>query len=311
MLEPRARVAGTLRQFTGLVEANIGRFLVIHKYPAKICWSTTQSRSRHHYGKPPSVDQSPRITLGCPRRSGSPAVARTATPASPETFELGTIRCQTFWLAGKTPAIPDTMPAMFAFLRGRIARKAIDHIELDVGGVGYEVLVSDRVHARLSLETEVQLLTYCHIREDAFQIFGFLHEEERALFKTLLSISGVGPKVALAVLSCMTVQEVGRAVLDHDVTAFTKVSGIGKKGAQRIVLEMKAKLGQDAELSAILGEPEAEAAPDSDDVIAALCSLGCTLGEAKRAAQKARKEVGEGAPDEEVVRAALRSMAKV
>ncbi|MCC6694591.1 MAG: Holliday junction branch migration protein RuvA [Candidatus Hydrogenedentes bacterium] len=199
---------------------------------------------------------------------------------------------------------------MFAFLRGTVARKGATHIELDVNGVGYFVFVPDRVHRKLVTDATATLLTYCHIREDVFSIFGFLREDDKALFTTLLSISGVGPKVALSVLSAMSVQDFGRAVLENDLNAFTKVSGIGKKGAQRIILEMKAKLKQDADLNAILGEPE-EATPDSDDVIAALCSLGCTLGEAKKAATAARKKLGEGARDEDLVRAALQSMAKV
>ena len=199
---------------------------------------------------------------------------------------------------------------MFAFLRGTVARKGTGTIDLDVNGVGYLLHVPDAVHRRAIVGVETTLQTYCHIREDAFQIFGFLREEEKALFTTLLSISGVGPKVALTVLSGMSVQEFGRAVLENDVNAFTRISGIGKKGAQRIILEMKTKLGQDAELSAILGEKE-DVSADSDDVIAALCALGCTLGEAKRAAATARKSVGDNAPVEELVKAALRSMAKV
>jgi Holliday junction DNA helicase RuvA len=201
---------------------------------------------------------------------------------------------------------------MFAFLRGTIVRKALDHVELDVGGVGYEVFVPEPVRRRLVTDQTATLLTYCHIREDAFQIFGFLRGEEKALFTLFLGISGVGPKVALAILSAMSVHEVGRAIMESDVTAFTKVSGIGKKSAQRIVLEVKARLGQDAELSAILGEPEGETlTPETDDVIAALCALGCSLSEARRAAAKAREELGGDAQDEELLKAALRSIAKV
>jgi len=200
---------------------------------------------------------------------------------------------------------------MFAFLRGTVARKALDHVELDVGGVGYLVWVSEQVQRKLVVNQETVLLTHCHIREDAFQIYGFLREEERTLFTMLLGITGVGPKVALAFLSAMSVSEFGRAVQDSDVTAFTKVSGVGKKTAQRVVLEMKARLGQDAELSAILGEAEEATTPETDDVIAALCSLGCTMAEAKKAAQRARKGLGDEATVEELVKAALRSLAKV
>lgn len=201
---------------------------------------------------------------------------------------------------------------MFAFLRGVLATKAVDHVELDVNGVGYDVVVSDTVHRRLAVGREVTLITHCHIREDAFTIFGFQLEEERALFRMLLSISGIGPKVALAIVSAMTPAAFGRALADSDVKAFTKVGGVGKKTAQRIVLEMKAKLGQDTELSAILGEADsAEVDEDGDDVMAALLSLGCTPVEAKKAVAHARKTEAKDASDEELVKTALRSLARV
>ena len=201
---------------------------------------------------------------------------------------------------------------MFAFLRGAVARKAVEHLELDVNGVGYEVLVPDSTQRKLVVGQETTLLTYCHIREDAFQIYGFLREEEKTLFKTLLGISGIGPKVSLAVLSALSPAELARAVRDNDVTAFTRIGGVGKKTAQRLVLEMKSKLGQDAELNAILGEDAKESGtPESDDVIAALCTLGCTLNEARKAAATARAEKGAEAPVEELIKAALRSIARI
>jgi len=200
---------------------------------------------------------------------------------------------------------------MFAFLRGTVARKPLGCIELDVNGVGYEISVPDGIYRKLAVDQDAFLLTYCYIREDCFQIFGFLREEERALFKMLLGVTGIGPKVSLAILSAMSVSEFGRAVLESDVGAFTKVSGVGKKTAQRIVLEVKAKLGQDAELGAILGEEEDKPSPESDDVVAALCSLGCTLNEARKAAAAANRQVGPDAPVEELVKAALRSLSKV
>ncbi len=201
---------------------------------------------------------------------------------------------------------------MYAFLRGTVAHKGLESIALDVNGVGFLVFVPDCVHRRISPNQEVTLLTYCHIREDTFQIFGFLREEEKALFTMLLGINKVGPKVALNVLSGLSVREFGRAVMESDVKAFTRVSGVGKAMAQRIILEVKSKLGQDTELSVLLGEPDAvDVPPEGDDVYEALLSLGCTPVEAKRAAAGARKELGAEATDEDLVRVALRSMAKV
>jgi len=202
---------------------------------------------------------------------------------------------------------------MFRFLRGTVAEKNVDCIALDVGGIGYEIYVPDTVAHRLAVDQTTTLLTYCHIREDAFLIFGFLREEEKALFTTLLTINKVGPKVALAILSGFSPSDFGRAVLDNDVDAFKKIPGVGKATAQRIVLEMKNKLKQDADLNQILGEPGAgeEEAPVGDDVFEALVTLGCTAQEAKRAAAGARKQLGEEASDEDLVRAALRSLSKV
>jgi Holliday junction DNA helicase RuvA len=200
---------------------------------------------------------------------------------------------------------------MFGFLRGTVAVKGPDRVHLDVHGAGYEVFVPDTVHRRLAVGREATLLTHCHIREDVFQIYGFLREEEKALFRLLLGVSGIGPKVALGVMSAMAPSEFARAIHDSDVTAFTRVGGVGKKTAQRIVLEVKAKLGQDAELSAILGEEAPADDGAADDVIAALMALGCTHAEAKRAAANARKQLGDTAPAEELVKAALRAMARV
>ena len=201
---------------------------------------------------------------------------------------------------------------MFAFLRGTVAIKTVGHIALDVGGAGYEISVPDSVYRKLAIHQEVTLLTYCHIREDTFQIFGFLKEEEKSLFTTLLSINKVGPKVALSVLSGLSVQAFGQAVLENDVKAFTKIPGVGKAMAQRLILEIKTKLKQNPDLNAIIGEPEsASVEQEGDDAYEALVSLGCTPQEARKATLAARKKLGDDAKDEEVVRAALQSMAKV
>lgn len=201
---------------------------------------------------------------------------------------------------------------MFAFLRGIVAYTGINRIVLDVNGIGYEVQVPDSVQRKLSRNQEATLLTYCHIREDSFQIFGFLSEEEKALFVECLDINGVGPKAALGILSTLSVSAFGQAIQEHDVTAVTRAPGIGKKLAQRIILEMKTRMGQHPELNALLGAPDEKSdVVEGDDVYEALMSLGCSAAEAKKASTHARETLGEDATDEELVRTALRSLAKV
>jgi Holliday junction DNA helicase RuvA len=135
---------------------------------------------------------------------------------------------------------------MFAFLRGTVAIKALDHIALDVGGVGYLVQVPETVHRKLAVNQEVLLQTYCHIREESFQIFGFLKEDEKSLFMTLLDINGVGPRVALALLSTLPVAEFGRAITENNVKALTKAPGVGTKMAQRILAGDQVQAGTGA-----------------------------------------------------------------
>ncbi len=200
---------------------------------------------------------------------------------------------------------------MFAFLKGTVAATGVNRIALDVNGIGFDVHVPDSVQRKLTRNQEVALLTYCHIREDSFQIFGFLSEEEKALFMECLDINGVGPKAALAILSVLSVAAFAQAIQEHDVAAVTRAPGIGKKLAQRIILEMKNRMGQDPELNALLGAPDAASASnEGDDVYEALMSLGCTPAEAKKAAAHARETLGADAPDEELTRVALRSLAK-
>lgn len=201
---------------------------------------------------------------------------------------------------------------MFAYLRGIVAATGVNRVVLDVNGVGFDVQTPDSALRKLVRNQEATLLTYCHIREDSFQIFGFLSEEEKALFTECLDINGVGPKAALGLLSVLSVSAFARAIQEHDVAAITRAPGVGKKLAQRIVLEMKTRMGQDPELNALLGAPDAPSAGDEagDDVFEALISLGCTPAEAKKAASGARESLGDSATDEELVRAALRSLAK-
>jgi Holliday junction DNA helicase RuvA len=135
---------------------------------------------------------------------------------------------------------------VIALLQGRVAEKAADRVVLDVGGVGYEVQVPVSTASRMpAVGVEARLFTRMHVRDDAMLLFGFASADERSLFDLLITVNGVGPKVALAFLSALAPASLRRAVVSGDVAALTVVPGVGKKVAQRVVLDLKDKLGGD------------------------------------------------------------------
>jgi len=132
---------------------------------------------------------------------------------------------------------------MIAVLRGNIIQKSLDSIVLDVNGVGYQVFLPLTANSELpEIDNELCLQIYTHVREDAIVLFGFIDEQERGMFIDLISISGVGPKVALAILSGISTNELENAILDGEPTRLVAIAGIGKKTAERIVLELKGKI---------------------------------------------------------------------
>src|SRR6185503_2837621 len=130
---------------------------------------------------------------------------------------------------------------MIARLRGTVAARTGAGVVIDVGGIGYLVAATPRVRACLGEETTVE--TYLHVREDALQLYGFASADERELFELLLGVSGVGPKVALAIVSGSTPDELRRAIVRDDTARFEAIPGIGRKTAQRVVLELKERIG--------------------------------------------------------------------
>ena len=167
---------------------------------------------------------------------------------------------------------------MIARLRGRPVGRGPDGLVLDVNGVGYLVAATPSVLRRAGTGSEVTVETYMHVREDALQLYGFADAEERELFVQLLTVSGVGPKVALAVVSGSPAAELRKAIALGDHARFQAIPGIGKKTAERIVLELKEKLGSVAEtgLSAVSEAPGHLVARD------ALVELGFTPIEAEQ-----------------------------
>jgi Holliday junction DNA helicase RuvA len=184
---------------------------------------------------------------------------------------------------------------VIAQLRGRIVARRLDGVVLDVGGVGYLLQTTLRALRKAQGGEEVTLDTYLHVREDALQLYGFAEPAERELFELLLSVSGVGPKVALAILSSSTPSDLRRAIALEDTTRFVAIPGIGKKTAQRVVLELKEKLGP---------VEEAGEAPGQELVARdALVELGYSVPEAERALAGTDPAL----PPEDRVRQALRA----
>ena len=184
---------------------------------------------------------------------------------------------------------------MISSLRGKVVARTLDGVVLDVNGVGYRIQTTLRALRKAQSQGEIMLDTYLHVREDALQLYGFAEPAERELFEHFLSVSGVGPKVALAILSGSTPADLRRAIALEDTTRFVAIPGIGKKTAERVVLELKEKIGP---VETLPGAPEHELVARD-----ALVELGYSLVEAERALASTDPE----AAPEERVRQALRA----
>jgi holliday junction DNA helicase RuvA len=183
-------------------------------------------------------------------------------------------------------------------LRGTPAARTPDGLVVDVGGIGYLVSATPSVLRRADGAPEVTVETYLHVREDTLQLYGFADHAERALFVQLLGVSGIGPKVALAVVSSASPEELQRAIALRDSARFQAIPGIGKKTAERIVLELEGSIAE--AVSSPAGGPSGELVARD-----ALVELGYSLVEAEQALAAVDPEL----PTEERVREALRSAA--
>jgi len=192
-----------------------------------------------------------------------------------------------------------------ASLAGTLTEKSPDGLVVDVGGVGYAVQVSLQTFADLPpAGASVRLLVHTEVREDAIELIGFLAPEERALFHLLRRVKGLGPRTALVVLSGMPLADLVATIADGDAARLQTIPGVGKKFAERIVVECREGAGL-----LVAGAPRREAVVSGDAVvdeaISALVNLGYKRAEAERAVQR----VGRPAPLEDVVRAALQGLA--
>lgn len=206
---------------------------------------------------------------------------------------------------------------MIGRLRGQIAETGEDWVLIDVGGVGYEVFCSSRTLARLPAPGEAATLAIeTHVREDQIKLFGFADLLEREWFRLLQSVQGVGAKVALAIMSILTTDELSRAITFQDKAAVGRASGVGPKLAQRIVTELKDKVPTGGFIQAAGSEVGAQVpSPANDagaqmDAVSALVNLGYAQTQAVGAVQEAVGLLGEKASLDEVIREGLKSLAQ-
>ena len=195
---------------------------------------------------------------------------------------------------------------MIGQLRGKLADKRPSQVMVDVGGVGYLVAVPLSTYATLGeLHTEVTLLIHTHVREDTLALYGFLSSREKHFFELLLGASGVGPSLALKILSGMTVEELVPAIRGGDVVRLTKIPGVGRKTAERMVVELKDKL--EAVTVAEEKQPTSKAGVEAD-VVSALTNLGYDGRQAESAVAEGKRTAGV-ANFEKLLKAALQALA--
>ena len=194
---------------------------------------------------------------------------------------------------------------MIAHLRGRLISKHPNQAIVEAGGVGYDVTISVPTFSELpGLNAEVALFIHTHVREDALALFGFLRAQEKQLFEKLLGVSGIGPKLAITILSGMPADTMIAAIKGNNVALLTRIPGIGKKTAERMVLELRDKL----DAFGVSAETVAAVLPVEEDVISALVNLGYQRAMAEKALASLGKISGESF--DSLFRKAMTALAK-
>ncbi|MGA2967671.1 MAG: Holliday junction branch migration protein RuvA [Candidatus Levyibacteriota bacterium] len=191
---------------------------------------------------------------------------------------------------------------MIGLLKGKVELLKRPFVIIDVNGVGYKVLVPETIYTKLSLQEKVKIFTYTYVREDALDLFGFLEAEDLDLFENLLTVSGIGPKTALNIFSFGERKDIIEAIIKGDVAFFTSVPRLGTKNAQKIIIELKNKMGSSADLD-LSGKDLLENA----EVVQALKNFGFSASEAQKAVREIKQA---GLTTEEKIRLALKNLGK-
>ena len=198
---------------------------------------------------------------------------------------------------------------MLGYIKGKVLHFSDGTVLLENNGIGYEVLCSGAAYAKLISDGQGEVYTYLQVREDGVSLFGFVSLEEKNMFLKLISVSGVGPKMGITVLSSMNINDIAVAIANSDVKKLTAAKGLGKKTAERIILELREKVSAEglSEKGAAAPEQPAEKISDKEeDAVVGLMSLGYTRAESVRAVKRAEESGAESM--EEIIMTALRTM---
>lgn len=191
---------------------------------------------------------------------------------------------------------------MIGFIVGILEMLQRPFIFVNVNGVGYKVLVSEKTYAKLTQGQKIKVFTFTYVREDALELFGFLEREDLNLFENLITVSGIGPKTAMNIFSFGERKDVVEAIIKGDVSFFTSVPRLGTKNAQKIIIELKNKMGAGADI-----DLSGKDSMDNQEVIDALKNFGFSAGEAQKALRNINKQ---GISTEQKIRLALKELGR-
>jgi len=197
---------------------------------------------------------------------------------------------------------------VIASVEGNVASVALDSVVIEAGGIGYRVFASPSIVSSASVGERLRLHTHHLVREDQQALYGFRTAEELGFFNLLLTVTGVGPKVALAIVGSRPTADLQLAILQQDQAVLTSIPGIGKKLAERVIFELKEKVAAAGTAVGAVGANASGAAAGENEVVAALQALGYSLGEARAAAREAVGATTVASSLEERVKAALRTL---
>lgn len=197
---------------------------------------------------------------------------------------------------------------MIAYVKGKVIDEFEGGVVIENNGIGYEILCSATAAAKLSANKEGAVYTYFQLRDDGVSLYGFDNKAEKAMFIKLISVSGVGPKLGISVLSGMSLTDLATAIATSDVKTLSRIKGLGKKTAERIVLELREKISADEDgvLISPVGATNTVLSSEDEDAVIALMELGFSSADSRKAVQKAKEAGAKTA--QEVISAALRSM---